>query len=183
MANIELDRGNLDGAGSLRRKALAIYQKAFGANHPDVAAAWSAIGELQEIQEDYAAAEGSYRRALGIFEGLDSSPQELGSTLSSLGRLAGAQGDLARAGQLFRRALAVYGSSLDEEHPEIAAIIAERYAGQSLIGFSIGPGGVSQAVLSNPAFEDLWRVLNDNSCFVMVQKTTESFLIIFQMFI
>ena len=54
------------------------------------------------------------------------------------------------------------------EHPEVAAIIAERYAGHSLVGFSLGPGGVSQAVLSDPAFEDLWQVLNDNNCFVMI---------------
>ncbi|HIG17263.1 MAG TPA: amidohydrolase [Candidatus Handelsmanbacteria bacterium] len=54
------------------------------------------------------------------------------------------------------------------DHADVSAELAKKYAAQSEVGFSIGPGGVSQPVLSEPAYEPLWQALDDNACFVMI---------------
>ncbi len=54
------------------------------------------------------------------------------------------------------------------EHPGVSAVIARQYAERSRFGFSIGPGGVSGVVLSDPAFDTLWQLLDDSSSFVMI---------------
>lgn len=54
------------------------------------------------------------------------------------------------------------------EHPGVSLAVASQYMERSKVGFSIGPGGEPGVVLSDPAFEALWQILDDNSSFVMI---------------
>ena len=60
--------GDYRAAEPLFRKALAIHEKAVGANHPDIASILNNLGELQRVKGDLTGAEPLYRQALAIDE-------------------------------------------------------------------------------------------------------------------
>ena len=56
------------GAEPLYKRALAIYEKALGPDHPSVAESLNSLAGFYHAQGSYAEAETLYRRALAIFE-------------------------------------------------------------------------------------------------------------------
>ena len=60
--------GNYDAAEPLYKRALAVSEKAFSPDHPDVAAALNNLALLYHIQGKYDAAGPLYKRALAIWE-------------------------------------------------------------------------------------------------------------------
>lgn len=87
------------------RKAIAIYEKSLGAEHPDLAGAYSNLGNALRTSGKHAEAEANYRRAIAMWDatvgpdnpsvvyGLDG----LGAVLMDLGRATEAVAPLERA--------------------------------------------------------------------------------------
>ena len=62
------DLGDLDGAGKAYQRALAIDEKAFGPDHPNVAIRVNNLGMVLKDLGDLDGARKAYQRALAIFE-------------------------------------------------------------------------------------------------------------------
>src|SRR3972149_6361581 len=94
------------GAEPLSRQALAIREKALGAEHADVAASLENLGSIYAAQGQYARAEPLLRRALGIREKtLGPEQPEVAQSLNALVELARARGQAGAAKPLASRAL------------------------------------------------------------------------------
>jgi tetratricopeptide (TPR) repeat protein len=97
--------GRYSEAEPLYRRSLAIREKAFGPDHPDVATSFSNLAELYRAQGQYAQAEPLYQRSLAIWEkalGPDhpdvaQSLQNYAALLRKLDRAVEAQGMETRA--------------------------------------------------------------------------------------
>ena len=63
-----LEAGKYDEAMPLAERALALFEKALGSMHPNVAASLNNLAELYLLKGDYARAEPLYQRALAIWE-------------------------------------------------------------------------------------------------------------------
>ncbi|WP_170320033.1 serine/threonine-protein kinase [Polyangium spumosum] len=103
------------------RRALAIREKALGAEHVSVAGSLVYLGVLRDDEGAYEEAEAHYRRALVIREeALGPDHPLVASTLDLLGRTYGKLGRLDAAQPLVERSLAINEARLGEEHPSIA---------------------------------------------------------------
>ena len=113
--------GNYAAAEPLYRRALAIYEKALGPDHPDVATSLNNLAGLLHDQGNYAAAEPLYRRALAIDEkALGPDHPGVAIDLNNLALLLKTQGNYAAAEPLYRRALAIKEKALGPDHPGVA---------------------------------------------------------------
>jgi tetratricopeptide (TPR) repeat protein len=105
-------------AETLKRRALAIDEKTYGPDHPEVAIRVGNLASLFEAIGRFAEAEPLHRRALAIHEaslGLDNPYVAIG--LNNLARLLQATNRLAEAEPLVRRALAINETSYGPDHP------------------------------------------------------------------
>ena len=113
--------GDYAGAEPLARQALAINEKAFGPDHPDVAISLNSLALLLKTRGDYSEAELLLRRALAINEkALGPNHPDLATSLTNLSLLLNAKGDHASAEPLCRRALAIREKALGPDHPYLA---------------------------------------------------------------
>ena len=102
------DKGDYDAAEPLSRRALAIAEKAQGAEHPDTGARLNNLAGLLRDKGEYDAAEPLYRRALAIAEkALGPEHPETGTIHNDLGLLRQAAGGPDDPERLFRRSLAI----------------------------------------------------------------------------
>jgi tetratricopeptide (TPR) repeat protein len=126
-------------AAPLLHDALAISEKALGAEHPLTAMSLNNLAALLHAQGDFAGALLLSERALAIREKAPGPEHpETASSLNLLASVLNAQGDFARALPLFKRALAVREKALGPEHPltatslnNLAALLKDQgdYAG------------------------------------------------------
>ena len=108
-------------AETLIRRALAIDEKSFGPEHPNVAIRLNNLAELLRATNRLAEAEPLYRRALAIDEkSFGSEHSEVATGLHNLAELLSDTNRLAEAEPLYRRALAIYEKSFGPEHPNVA---------------------------------------------------------------
>ncbi len=99
-------QGDLAGARPLHERALAIFEKALGPEHPDTARSLNNLASLLHGEGDLAAAQPLCERALAIFEkalgpghpSTKNSARGLALTLDALGRGDEAAGVRARYG-------------------------------------------------------------------------------------
>jgi CHAT domain-containing protein len=113
-----IDEGKYDDALPLADRALAIHEKALGAEHPDTADSLNNLAGLYEAKGDYARAEPLYMRALAVREkALGAEHPNTAQSLNNLAGLYEAKGDYAKAESLHIRALAIYEKVLGTEHP------------------------------------------------------------------
>ena len=113
--------GKYDRAIPLAERALAIWEKALGPEHPDVATSLNNLALLYKAKGDYARAEPLYQRALAIREkALGPEHPDVAESLNNLAVLYNAKGDYARAEPLYQRALAIREKALGPEHPDVA---------------------------------------------------------------
>ena len=118
------EAGDYAGAEPLLRRALAIDEKALGADRPDVAASLNNLAALLYPKGDYAGAEPLLRRALAISEkALGPDHPHVALALNNLGALLAAKGDYAGAEPLYRRALTIDEKALGPDHPNVANIL------------------------------------------------------------
>ncbi|HEY0098903.1 MAG TPA: tetratricopeptide repeat protein [Pyrinomonadaceae bacterium] len=114
--------GRYDEAVPLAERALAIREKALGAEHPAVAQSLNSLAILYEAKGDYARAEPLYERTLALREKLlGAEHADVATSLNNLAGLNYLKGDYARAEPLYQRALAIREKLLGVEHPGIAA--------------------------------------------------------------
>ena len=89
--------------------ALAVFERALGDDHYEVAVTLGNLAALDAQRGDQALAERRLRRALAIKErSLGQDHLELAATLGTLGVIRRRQGDTIDARELYRRALALY---------------------------------------------------------------------------
>ncbi|MGC9949993.1 MAG: FxSxx-COOH system tetratricopeptide repeat protein, partial [Bryobacteraceae bacterium] len=121
-AGLYLDhRGQLGEAGLALKRALAIGEKVYGSDHPNVAIRANNIGAILKAQGDLAGALQYTRRALAIGEKVYGPDHPTVATLANnIGQILHAQGDLAGALQYTRRALAIGEKVYGPDHPNVA---------------------------------------------------------------
>jgi len=108
---------DLAGARPLFERALAIGEKALGAEHPDTATGLHNLASLLQAQGDLAGARPLYERALAIYEKVLGPVHPVTATrLSHLATVLKDQGNLAGARPLRERALAIREKMLGAEH-------------------------------------------------------------------
>jgi len=109
-------------AEPLHKRALAIYEKALGAEHPYIAASLNNLAELYYSQGRYEEAEPLLKRALAIYEkALGAEHPDTATSLNNLATLYDSQGRYEEAEPLLKRALAIYEKALGAKHPYTAA--------------------------------------------------------------
>ncbi len=114
-------QGRYADAEPLYKRSLAIFEKALGPDHPDVAASLNNLAEVYRAQGKYAAAEPLYKRSLAIGEKvLGPKHPDVANSLNNLAELYRAQGKYAEAGPLYKRSLAIQEKALGAEHPNVA---------------------------------------------------------------
>jgi|GEM_PF-3215124 len=103
------------------KRSLAITQKEFGPDHPDVATILSNLAALYRNEGDYASAEPLYRRSLSIREkALGPNHPDVATSLNNLGVLFASKGDYASAEPLYKKSLSIREKNYGSNHPEIA---------------------------------------------------------------
>ena len=109
--------GDYAKAEPLYQRALKIYEKALGPDHPYTAAILNNLADLYDQKGDYAKAEPFYQRALKIKEkALGPEHTETAQVLNNLAQLYDHKGDYAKAEPLFQRALKIKEKALGPEH-------------------------------------------------------------------
>ncbi|MBX3055397.1 MAG: tetratricopeptide repeat protein [Anaerolineae bacterium] len=117
------DRAAYALAGDCYRRALAIDEKVYGPDHPDVARDLNNLGTLLQAEGDLAGARPYLERALAIREkALGSHHPDVTQSLNNLGMLLQDEGDLAGARPYLERALAIFEKVLGADHPNIATL-------------------------------------------------------------
>jgi CHAT domain-containing protein len=116
-----MSKGAYAKAEPLFLRALAIREKALGADHPDAAISLNKLAELYRNQGAYAKAEPLFLRALAIWEkALGADHPNSATSLSSLALLYQSQGFYGKAEPLYLRALAILEKALGAEHATTA---------------------------------------------------------------
>lgn len=115
------DAGRYAEAESLFKRSLAIWEKALGPDHPDVAISLNNLGLLYQAQGRYAEAKPFFERSLAIRE-KEFGPDhpDVANSLNNLGLLYKAQGRYAEAEPLLKRSLAIREKALGQSHPNVA---------------------------------------------------------------
>jgi len=117
-------QGRYSDAVPVAERALAIFEKELGPEHPDVAQSLNNLEELYVSIGDYARAALLYKRALAIFEkALGPKHSEVAKCLNNLAGLYYYLGDYARAEPLYKKALAIKEKALGPEHPDVATTL------------------------------------------------------------
>jgi class 3 adenylate cyclase/tetratricopeptide (TPR) repeat protein len=113
-----LQRGEYAAAEQLSKRGLAIFEKAHGPDHPDVARSLIRLGNVYWTQGRYAEAQSAQARALAIGEqALGPDHPLLAWSLNGLGLLCA---DPAEAEPLYRRALAIREKAFGADDPAVA---------------------------------------------------------------
>jgi len=113
------ERARFAEAEPLYRRVLEIDERAFGAEHPDVATDLNNLASLLDETGRFEEAERMYRRALEIGEKtLGPDDPKVALRLNNLAGLLRDTGRLEEAEPMYRRALAILEQSLGPEHPK-----------------------------------------------------------------
>ncbi len=116
-------------AEKLYRRALAIFERAYGRNHHDVAVTLNNLAALYQAQGIGTKPEPLYRRALAIKEKLlGPDHPDVAMTLNNLGVFYRAIGKFADARLCSERAAGIFEKALGASHPKVATALWN-YAG------------------------------------------------------
>ncbi len=108
-------------AEPLLMRALAINEKSYGSEHPDVARALNNLAQLLQDTNRLSEAEPLMKRVVTIFEkSYGPDHPNVASALSNLAALLQATNRLSEAEPLMNRALAIDEKSYGPEHPNVA---------------------------------------------------------------
>jgi tetratricopeptide (TPR) repeat protein len=115
-------RARYEEAEPLHQRALAIWEKALGPDHPDTAASLNNLAALYHNQGRYGEAEPLYQRALTIREkALGPDHPNTATSLNNLAEIYRSQGRHGEAEPLYQRALVIHETALGPDHPDTAA--------------------------------------------------------------
>jgi len=108
-------------AEPLLQHALAIYEKAMGPDHPEVATSLNNLAALYKNQGKYNEAEPLYQRSLAIREkALGRDHPDVAQSLNNLATLYHSRGKYSEAEPLYQRSLAIREKALERDHPDVA---------------------------------------------------------------
>ncbi|HJQ35426.1 MAG TPA: FxSxx-COOH system tetratricopeptide repeat protein [Pyrinomonadaceae bacterium] len=108
-------------AETFYKKALSIWERAYGPEHLSVSTSLNNLANLYDIQGKYAEAEPLYLRSLSICEKLlGAEHTDVALTLNNLASLYIGQAKYAEAEPLFVRSLSIREKALGPEHPDVA---------------------------------------------------------------
>jgi tetratricopeptide (TPR) repeat protein len=100
-------------------RALVIWEKALGAEHPDLASRLKDLARRYDVQNQYKKAEPLYLRALAIWEkALGAEHPDLAPHLKDLARHYDVQGQDEKAEPLYLRALAIWEKAQGANHSD-----------------------------------------------------------------
>jgi tetratricopeptide (TPR) repeat protein len=117
------ERGPLAEAEPLYKRALALYEKAPGPNHP-YAATLNNLATLYLSQGRYGEAEPFLQRTVAICENaLGPDHPDVATSLNNLAGLYLNRGRYAQAEPLYQRALAIRQEALGLDHPDVPVIL------------------------------------------------------------
>ncbi len=118
-------QGKYAEAEPLHKRALAIREKAFGPNHPDVASSLNGLGWLYYKQGKYDKAEPLHKRAIAIYENaFGPDYTRTAYPLRGLGKIYTTKGEYAKAEPLYKRSLEILEKTVPN-HPDIADTFEE----------------------------------------------------------
>ena len=119
------DRGRSAQAEPLERRAIEIYSKELGAEHPiTIGTTGNLAGTLTDLGH-FDEARAIYERTLAQFEKLEGpNGVNVAMTLNSLAGLDAVTGDDEHARVAYERALAIYEQHLDPNHPNTAQVLS-----------------------------------------------------------
>lgn len=131
-----LDR--YDECAAIYRQALAIFEKAFGPEHYEVASTLHSLAAVLAVRSNFELAEAYYRRALAIKEKLlgPESP-DAALTTNNLGKLLISVARSKEAVPLLEKAVAILSNKLTPGHPHLA--LARMNLRQALDSSGCGP--------------------------------------------
>ena len=123
--SIELQRGGkYTEAIPLAERALAIWEKALGPEHPLFATSLNNLANLYREKGDYVRAEPLHLRALMIWEkALGPDHRIVASSLNDVANMYREKGEYVKAEPLYLRALAIREKALGPEHPAVALLL------------------------------------------------------------
>lgn len=113
-------QGDYAGASRIGERVLAIFEQAYGAEHPNTVTALNNLAALYQNMGESARAEPLFHRALAVREKTLGAHPLTANSLNNLATLYQAMGAYVRAEPLFRRALAIRTEVVGEEHPDTA---------------------------------------------------------------
>ena len=115
------ERADYAASEALQTRALAMRERIFGAEHPEVAASLNELGIVYTAQGNYDDANRCYLRAQAIVEeALGPEHRDVGVSLNSLGCSYYEQGRYEEAAAAIARALAIWEKALGPEHSNVA---------------------------------------------------------------
>ena len=116
-------RAEFSRARILLERALTKFEKAYGLDHPNVAATVSNLGIVLKAEGDIEGAKKCYERALKIDEAAYGPEHpDVAIRVNNLGGAHLAQGDLVGAKQCFERAFTIFETAFGEDHPNVATL-------------------------------------------------------------
>jgi len=134
LSQIHWEFGDHAIAKQLAQEALAIRERELPADHPDIGAILSWLGNIYDVTGNNREAERVLLRAMDILE-RSSNRAELIYAINGLAKIRSQEGYYDQADELYRRALALATDSLGPEHPRIGSLlnnIAVLYSNQGL---------------------------------------------------
>ena len=128
LAALYRTQGKYEEAEHLIAQSLAIDEKIYGENHPEVATSLNNLAALYRAQGKYAEAEPLYRRSLAIMEKqLGENHPDVATSFNNLAALYESQGKYEEAEPLYQRAIAILLEKLGENHPNTQTISMNYY--------------------------------------------------------
>lgn len=127
--------GKYTEATKVYEKSLAVAEKVFGPEHPNVATSLGNLAELYGAQGKYSEAEPLFKRALAIREkALGPDHLDVAISLNDLAELYRSQGRYTEAEPLYKRALPIYVKTLGADHPDVTISLNNLVQMQKLMG-------------------------------------------------
>lgn len=117
------------------KEALALFEKAYGPEHPDVAAVQNNLASIYTAEKRYAEAEPLYLSSLAYRQRVFGAGRpEVATILNNLAELYRKTGDFARAETGYQRAIDIWGKSGDSYSQDLATALTNLsllYAGHA----------------------------------------------------
>ncbi|HMZ82519.1 MAG TPA: tetratricopeptide repeat protein, partial [Acidobacteriota bacterium] len=118
-------QGDYAKAEPLSQRALAIYEKAYGPDHPTVALLLDSLSSLYSTKGDYSRAKSLYERALAIKEkAIGPDHPDVIHTLRNLAVVLMNQGDFGKAERLFQRAITIQEKAFGPDNPKLSLTLS-----------------------------------------------------------
>jgi tetratricopeptide (TPR) repeat protein len=131
----EAARAQSTSAERLMKRALAIKERVYGAEHSEVASTLTSLGIVQQRLGELGEARATQQRALAINEEIFGPEHpEVAGTLRNLGNMQQVAGELGEARVTLQRAVAINEEIFGPEHPEVAGTLISLGVVQELLG-------------------------------------------------